>query len=53
VASGVRDSTTYIATRLARRATLLERNTVERLPWELVIRLNRYLELAGKLATAV
>jgi hypothetical protein len=36
-----------------RRATLLERNTAERLSWDIVVRLNRYLELAGKLATAV
>jgi hypothetical protein len=54
VASGARDSTTYIATRLGRRlsaeiaarlspdrtrrATLFERNTVERLSWDLVVR---------------
>src|SRR5215218_3873146 len=28
-----------------RRATLLERLTVPRLPWDLVVRCNRYLEL--------
>ena len=36
-----------------RSATLLERMTVQRLPWEHVVRLNRYLELLGKLTTAV
>jgi hypothetical protein len=36
-----------------RRATLLERLTVERLSWELVVRIHRWLELLGKLATAV
>ena len=46
-----------IATRLSpertRRATLLERMTVQRLSWNGVVRLNRYLELAGKVATAI
>jgi hypothetical protein len=36
-----------------RRATRLERLTVERLSWEWVVRIHRWLELAGKLATAV
>jgi hypothetical protein len=36
-----------------RRPTLLERLTVQRLSWDNVVRLNRYLELAGKLATAI
>jgi len=36
-----------------RRATLLERLTVQRLSWEHVVRLHRYIELLGKLATAV
>jgi hypothetical protein len=36
-----------------RRATLFERLTVRRLPWNSVVRLNRYLELTGKLATAI
>lgn len=46
-----------IAARLApertRRATYLERMTVERLSWEWVVRVHRSLELLGKLATAV
>jgi hypothetical protein len=46
-----------IAARLSpertRRATLLERVTVCRLPWEWVVRVHRWLELAGKLATVV
>lgn len=36
-----------------RRATLFERLTVRRLSWDLVERLNRYLELVGKLATGI
>jgi hypothetical protein len=36
-----------------RRATLFERLTVRRLHEDLLVRLNRYLELAGKMATAV
>ena len=36
-----------------RRATLFERLTVQRLPWDTVVRLNRYLEVTGKLATAI
>jgi hypothetical protein len=36
-----------------RRATLLERLTVQRLSWDQVVRLHRYMELLGRLATAV
>jgi hypothetical protein len=36
-----------------RRATLFERLTVQRLTWETVVRLNRYLEVTGKIATAI
>jgi hypothetical protein len=36
-----------------RRATLFERLTVQRLSWDAVVRLNRYLEVTGKLATGV
>jgi hypothetical protein len=36
-----------------RRATRLERLTVQRLTWDRVVWLHRYLELFGKLATAV
>jgi hypothetical protein len=46
-----------LATRLSPertgRATLLERLTVQRLSWNGVVRLNRYLELAGKVATVI
>ena len=46
-----------IAARLApertRRATFLERMTVERLSWDWVVRVHRWLELLGKLATAL
>ena len=34
-----------------RRATLFERLTVERLSWDALVRIHRYLELIGKLAT--
>ncbi|MET0973129.1 MAG: hypothetical protein ABWY95_06900 [Thermoleophilaceae bacterium] len=48
---------TTLATRLSpeytRRATLLERLTVRRLSWNAIVRFHRYLELTGKLATAV
>lgn len=36
-----------------RRATLFERLTVQRLSWDQAIRLHRYLELVGKMATGV
>jgi hypothetical protein len=36
-----------------RRATLFEQLTVQRIPWDTVVRLNRYLEVTGKLATAI
>ena len=36
-----------------RRATLLERLTVSRLSWDHVVRLHRWLEITGKLATAI
>jgi hypothetical protein len=36
-----------------RRATLFERLTVGRLSWNAVVRLNRWLELSGKVATVV
>jgi hypothetical protein len=46
-----------LATRLSpertRRATRIERLTVQRLSWDWVVRLHRFLEFFGKLATAV
>jgi len=36
-----------------RRPTLLERSTVRRLSWDLVVRCNRNLELLGTLATGI
>ena len=36
-----------------RRATLFERLTVRRLSWDVIVRLNRYLEIVGKTATAL
>jgi hypothetical protein len=48
---------TELAERLSpdrtRRATLFEQKTVGLLSWDWLVRLNRYLELAGKLATVV
>jgi hypothetical protein len=36
-----------------RRATLLERQTVGRLEWQTIERLNRWLELLGRIATII
>jgi len=36
-----------------RRPTLAERLTVRRLPWDAIVRLNAWLELAGRIATAL
>jgi hypothetical protein len=36
-----------------RRASMFEQLTVQRLHWDTVVRLNRYLEVTGKLATAI
>jgi hypothetical protein len=36
-----------------RRATLFEQLTVQRLNWDHIVRLHRYAELFGKLATAI
>ena len=36
-----------------RRATLFERLTVQRLSWDVLVRIHRYLELVGKLATGI
>jgi hypothetical protein len=36
-----------------RRATLFERLTVQRLGWDQLVRLHRYIELLGQLATVV
>jgi hypothetical protein len=36
-----------------RRSTLFERYTVGRLDWDTVARLNRWLELLGRIATVV
>lgn len=36
-----------------RRATFVERQTVQRLQWHQLVRLNQYLELVGKVATVV
>lgn len=36
-----------------RRATLTERYTVSRLPWEWCVRLNRYLEFFGRVTTVL
>lgn len=36
-----------------RRATLFERLTVSRLSWDQIVKLNRFLETVGKIATGV
>ncbi len=43
----------WVSPERTRRATLIERLTVQRLPWATVVRLNRYLEVAGRIATAI
>jgi hypothetical protein len=43
----------HLSPEQTRRATLLERLTVQRLSWDHVVRLHRYAALLGKLATAV
>jgi hypothetical protein len=43
----------YLSPERTRRATLFERLTVQRLPWDALVRIHRYLELVGKLATGV
>ncbi|HEY3185994.1 MAG TPA: hypothetical protein VGJ70_00875 [Solirubrobacteraceae bacterium] len=45
--------TRHVSPERTRRATLLERLTVRRLSWEWLVRLNTYLQLLGKLATAL
>jgi hypothetical protein len=49
--------TSAIAARVSpertREATLFERYTVQRLPWGWVVRLNRWLSVVGKIATAI
>jgi hypothetical protein len=43
----------HLSPERTRRATLFERLTVQRLPWDALVRIHRYLELVGKLATGV
>jgi len=45
--------TARLSAERTRRATLFERMTVQRLRWDQVVRLNRYLEPFGKLTTAL
>lgn len=44
---------THLSPEHTRRATLFERRTVQRLSWGVLVRIHRYLELVGKLATAI
>jgi hypothetical protein len=43
----------HLSPERTRRATLLERMTVQRLSWDAIVRLNRYLEVIGRVATAI
>jgi hypothetical protein len=45
--------TAHLAPEHTRRATLFERLTVQRLSWDALVRIHRYLELVGKLATGI
>ena len=44
---------THLSPEHTRRATLFERLTVQRLSWGVLVRIHRYLELVGKLATGI
>ena len=44
---------THLSPEHTRRATLFERMTVQRLSWDVLVRIHRYLELVGKLATGI
>ena len=44
---------THLSPEHTRRATLFERMTVHRLSWGVLVRIHRYLELVGKLATGI
>jgi hypothetical protein len=43
----------HVSPEHTRRATLLERLTVQRLSWEHIVRLHGYIEWLGKAATAI
>jgi hypothetical protein len=45
--------TAHLSPEHTRRATLFERLTVQRLSWDVLVRIHRYLELVGKLATGI
>src|SRR3712207_8925044 len=53
----LRPADSFVRQRLSpertRRPTLAERLTVRRLPWDTIVRLNAWLELAGRIATAL
>ena len=55
--SRLRPADSFVRQRLSpertRRPTLAERLTVRRLPWDTIVRLNAWLELAGRIATAL
>ena len=43
----------HLSPERTRRATLFERRTVSRLDWDRLVRFNRWLELIGKVTTAL
>lgn len=53
VAARVRAEIAAISPERTRAATWIERHTVQRLTWSQIVRLNRYLEVLGRLTTAV
>ena len=53
IAARVRAEITAISPERTRRASLVERYTVSRLTWSQIVKLNRVLEVVGRLATVV
>lgn len=49
----MRQELVAISPERTRRPSLFERHTVCRLSWSAIVRVNRYLEVVGRLATAV
>jgi hypothetical protein len=53
IAERVRAEIAAISPERTRRASWIERMTVERLTWSQIVRLNRWLEVLGRLTTAI
>jgi len=53
IAARVRSEIAAISPERTRRASWIERVTVERLTWSQIVRLNRWLEVLGRLTTGI